>query len=61
MTEQTYKNPMQMAMQHKQKEAAAAAKEAAEAQVAFANGAKQLQKQVADLNSIYGSMLNALA
>ena len=44
-----------------QKNAAAAAKEAAEAQVAFANGAKQLQKQVADLNGIYGNMLNALA
>ena len=44
-----------------QKGAAAAAKEAAEAQVAFATGAKQLQKQVADLNGIYGNMLNALA
>ena len=44
-----------------QKGAAAAAKEAAEAQVAFAAGAKQLQKQVADLNGIYGNMLNALA
>ena len=44
-----------------QKNAAAAAKEAAEAQVAFATGAKQLQKQVADLNGIYGNMLNALA
>ena len=44
-----------------QKGAAAAAKEAADAQIAFANGAKQLQKQVADLNGIYGSMLNALA
>ena len=30
-----------------QKEAAAAAKEATQAQVAFAQGAKQLQKQVA--------------
>ena len=44
-----------------QKNAAAAAKEAAEAQTAFATGAKQLQKQVADLNGIYGNMLNALA
>ena len=44
-----------------QKNAATAAKEAAEAQIAFANGAKQLQKQVADLNGIYGNMLNALA
>ena len=44
-----------------QKSVAAATKEAVEAQVAFANGAKQLQKQVADLNGIYGNMLNALA
>ena len=44
-----------------QKGAAAAAKEAAEAQTAFAAGTKQLQKQVADLNGIYGNMLNALA
>ena len=44
-----------------QKAAAAAAKEAAEAQTAFATGAKQLQKQVASLNDIYGNMLNALA
>ena len=44
-----------------QKAATAAAKEAAEAQVAFANGTKQLQKQVTDLNAIYGNMLNALA
>lgn len=44
-----------------QKAAAAAAKEAAEAQTAFAVGAKQLQKQVASLNDIYGNMLNALA
>ena len=44
-----------------QKAAAAAAKEATEAQVAFANGTKQLQKQIADLNGIYGNMLNALA
>lgn len=44
-----------------QKAAAAAAKEAAEAQTAFAAGAKKLQSQVADLNDIYGNMLNALA
>ena len=44
-----------------QKAAAAAAKESAEAQAAFAAGAKQLQKQVASLNDIYGNMLNALA
>jgi len=44
-----------------QKSAAAAAKEAAEAQAAFAASTKQLQKQVADLNGIYGNMLNALA
>ena len=44
-----------------QKHVAAATKEAADAQLAFANGAKQLQKQVADLNGIYGNMLNALA
>ena len=44
-----------------QKAAAEAAKEAAEAQTAFATGAKQLQKQVASLNDIYGNMLNALA
>ena len=44
-----------------QKEAAAAAKEAAEAQVAFATGAKQLQKLVTSLNDVYGNMLNALA
>ena len=44
-----------------QKGAAAAAKEAAEAQVAFAASTKQLQKQVADLNGINGNMLNALA
>ena len=44
-----------------QKAAAAAAKEAADAQVAFATGAKQLQKQVASLNDVYGNMLNALA
>ena len=44
-----------------QKAAAAAAKEAAEAQTAFAAGAKKLQSQVAGLNDIYGNMLNALA
>jgi len=44
-----------------QKSAAVAAKEAAAAQIAFANGTKQLQKQVSDLNAIYGNMLNALA
>ena len=44
-----------------QKSAAVAAKEAAEAQAAFAAGTKQLQKQVTDLNGIYGNMLNALA
>ena len=44
-----------------QKEAVAAAKEAAQAQTAFADSAKKLQKQVADLNGIYGNMLNALA
>jgi gliding motility-associated protein GldL len=44
-----------------QKTAVASAKEAVEAQIAFANSTKQLQKQVADLNSIYGNMLNALA
>jgi gliding motility-associated protein GldL len=44
-----------------QKHVTAATKEAADAQLAFANGAKQLQKQVTDLNGIYGNMLNALA
>ncbi len=44
-----------------QKHVAAATKEAADAQLAFANGAKQLQKQITDLNGIYGNMLNALA
>ena len=44
-----------------QKHVMTATKEAADAQIAFANGAKQLQKQVADLNGIYGNMLNALA
>lgn len=37
------------------------AKEAAAAQEAFAKGAQQLQKQVADLNAVYGNMLNALS
>jgi hypothetical protein len=44
-----------------QKAATASAKEAAEAQAAYTAGTKQLQKQVADLNAIYGNMLNALA
>ena len=44
-----------------QKNAVAAAKEAAQAQAEFLAGTKQLQKQVADLNGIYGNMLNALA
>ena len=39
----------------------ALAKETAEVQAAFLDGTKQLQKQVADLNGIYGNMLNALA
>ena len=43
------------------KEAVSAAKEAAEAQSAFAKGSQQLHKQIAELNSIYGNMLNALA
>lgn len=43
-----------------QKQAIASANEAAEAQTAFAASAKQLQQQVADLNGIYGNMLNAL-
>ncbi len=37
------------------------AKEAAEAQAAFAKGAQQLQKQVTDLNAVYGNMLSALS
>lgn len=37
------------------------AKETAEAQAAFAKGAQQLQKQVTDLNAVYGNMLNALS
>ena len=37
------------------------AKEAALAQEAFAKGAQQLQKNVADLNAVYGNMLNALS
>jgi gliding motility-associated protein GldL len=43
------------------KDTIAAAKEAAEAQAAFAKGTQQLTKQVSELNSIYGNMLNALA
>lgn len=43
------------------KDAVTAAKEAAEAQAAFARGTQQLTKQVTELNSIYGNMLNALA
>ena len=43
------------------KGAVAAAKEAEEAQAAYAKSAKLLQKQVADLNEVYGNMLNALA
>ena len=43
-----------------QKQAIASANKAAEAQTAFAASAKQLQQQVADLNGIYGNMLNAL-
>jgi len=43
------------------KEAAAAAKEAVEAQNAYVKSSQLLQKQVAELNSIYGNMLNALA
>ena len=35
-------------------------KEAAEAQSAFAAESKKLHKQVADLNAVYGNMLNAL-
>ena len=44
-----------------QKSTIALAKETAEVQAAFLDGTKQLQKQVADLNGIYGNMLNALA
>lgn len=43
------------------KNAVAAAKEAEQVQAAYVQGVKQLQKQVADLNAIYGNMLNALA
>lgn len=43
-----------------QKQAIASANEAVAAQTAFAASAKQLQQQVADLNGIYGNMLNAL-
>ena len=44
-----------------QKSVVAAAKDAADAQAKFAEGTKVLQKSVADLNAIYGNMLNALA
>ena len=44
-----------------QKNATKATKEAAAAQEEFVAETKQLKKQVADLNAIYGSMLNALA
>ncbi|MBO4690568.1 MAG: gliding motility protein GldL [Paludibacteraceae bacterium] len=44
-----------------QKSVVAAAKDAADAQAKFAEGAKGLQKSIADLNAIYGNMLNALA
>lgn len=44
-----------------QKSMTQSAKEAAEAQVAYTKSAQELQKQVADLNAIYGNMLNALA
>ena len=44
-----------------QKSVVLAAKQAAEAQTAFAEGTKGLQKSIADLNAIYGNMLNALA
>lgn len=44
-----------------QKSIAAAAREAAEIQNAFVAESKTLQKQIADLNAVYGNMLNALA
>ena len=44
-----------------QKSVTAATREAAEAQNEFVAESKKLNKQVADLNSIYGNMLNALA
>ena len=43
-----------------QQRSVALANEAVVAQTAFAASAKQLQQQVADLNGIYGNMLNAL-
>lgn len=43
-----------------QQRSVALANEAVAAQTAFAASAKQLQQQVADLNGIYGNMLNAL-
>lgn len=43
------------------KNTAAAAKEAEEAQKAYTLGTKQLEKQVAELNAVYGNMLNAIA
>jgi len=51
----------QKAATEAQQVATEAAKEAAAAQQAYTAGAKQLQKQIADLNGIYGNMLNALA
>lgn len=47
-------------MVESQQRAVALANEAVAAQTAFAASAKQLQQQVADLNGIYGNMLNAL-
>ena len=47
-------------MVQSQQRAVALANEAIAAQTAFAASAKQLQQQVADLNGIYGNMLNAL-
>lgn len=47
-------------MVQSQQQAVALANEVIAAQTAFATSAKQLQQQVADLNGIYGNMLNAL-
>lgn len=47
-------------MVESQQRAVALTNEAVAAQTAFAASAKQLQQQVADLNGIYGNMLNAL-
>jgi hypothetical protein len=47
-------------MVQSQQQAVALANEIIAAQTAFATSAKQLQQQVADLNGIYGNMLNAL-